>query len=108
MGTAKSAKEACVTDPQATASHLPPVRLYVAVWAALVALTAATVGAAWLDLKHLTTLVAAGIAVLKSSLVLLYFMHLRWERPVFRFMVLAAVLAFGIFFALSFLDYAYR
>ncbi len=97
-----------MTNPTAQSDHLPPVRLYVAVWAALVVLTGVTVGAAWLDLKHLTTLVAAGIAVFKSSLVLLYFMHLRWERPLFRYMTLAAVLAFGIFFALSFLDYAYR
>ena len=97
-----------MTNPDRDHAHLPPVRLYVAVWAALVALTGITVGAASLDLRHVSTLVAAGIAVLKSSLVLLYFMHLRWERPVFRYMLLAAVLAFGIFFALSFLDYAYR
>jgi cytochrome c oxidase subunit 4 len=97
-----------VTSRDETHAHPVPVRLYVAVWAALVALTGVTVGAAALDLKHVSTLVAVGIAVLKSSLVLLYFMHLRWERPVFRYMLLAAVLAFGIFFALSFLDYANR
>ena len=97
-----------MTSRDETHAHPVPVRLYVAVWAALVALTGVTVGAAALDLKHVSTLVAVGIAVLKSSLVLLYFMHLRWERPVFRYMLLAAVLAFGIFFALSFLDYANR
>jgi cytochrome c oxidase subunit 4 len=97
-----------VTSRDETHAHPVPVRLYVAVWAGLVALTGITVGAAYLDLKHVSTLVAVGIAVVKSSLVLLYFMHLRWDRPVFRYMLLAAILAFGIFFALSFLDYANR
>ncbi len=89
--------------------HPPPGdRLYALVWAALVALTALTVGAASLDLKHVSTLTAVGIAVTKASLVLLYFMHLRYERALFRYMVLATVLTYGIFFGLMFLDYAYR
>jgi cytochrome c oxidase subunit IV len=101
-------RRAAVTSHDEPHTHPVPIRLYVAVWAGLVALTGITVGAATLDLKQVSTLVAVGIAVLKSSMVLLYFMHLRWDRPVFRYMALAAILAFGIFFALSFLDYANR
>jgi cytochrome c oxidase subunit 4 len=56
-----------------------PVRLYVAVFVALLALTALTVVAAYAELGALSVPVAVGIAVLKASLVVLYFMHLRYE-----------------------------
>ncbi len=97
-----------MTPRDAETHARPGIGLYVAVWAALVALTGLTVGAAALDLKHVSTLTAVAIAVVKASLVLLYFMHLRYEKPLFRYMILAVLLTFGVFFGLMFFDYAYR
>lgn len=50
---------------------------YAGVWGALLALLAATVGAAYADLGLLNVPVMLGIAVAKTALVLRYFMHLK-------------------------------
>jgi cytochrome c oxidase subunit 4 len=53
------------------------VRTCFAVYFALLAFTAVTVGAAFIDLKMLSTPVALGIAAIKALLVMVYFMELR-------------------------------
>jgi cytochrome c oxidase subunit 4 len=53
------------------------VRTCFAVFFVLIALTAVTVGAAFIDLKLLSTPVALGIAAVKALLVMMYFMELR-------------------------------
>ncbi len=87
---------------------LVPYRVYVVVWAALLALTAITVGVSYLDLKHVAILTAVLIATVKGSLVLMYFMHIRFEKPLFVVMILAVMGTYGIFIALTFTDYFYR
>jgi len=72
----------------------PGVRRYVVVWVALLVLTALTVGAARLHIPepwHL--LVAMAIAVFKSALVALFFMHL-WDHGGASRLVLATSLVF--------------
>ena len=59
--------------------HIAPVRLYLAVFAALLVLTATTVAVAFVDLGPLNTPAALVIAVVKALLVIVYFMHLRWS-----------------------------
>jgi cytochrome c oxidase subunit 4 len=88
--------------------HLVPYRVYVVVWAALVTLTAITVGVSYVDMKNVAILTALLIATVKSSLVLLYFMNIRFERPLFVFMILAVLATYGIFIGLTFADYFYR
>ncbi|MCP4654406.1 MAG: cytochrome-c oxidase [bacterium] len=88
--------------------HLVPYRVYVVVWAALLALTAITVGVSYLDLKHVAILTAVLIAAVKGSLVLLYFMNIRFEKPLFVIMILAVMGTYGIFIGLTFTDYFYR
>ncbi len=53
------------------------VRLYVAVFAALVFLTLVTVGVSYVDLGPLSVVVALTIAFTKALLVVVFFMHLR-------------------------------
>jgi cytochrome c oxidase subunit 4 len=55
------------------------VRIYFAVFAALIAFTLITVAVAYLDLGVMNTVVALSIAAFKALLVLLYFMHLRYS-----------------------------
>jgi cytochrome c oxidase subunit 4 len=88
--------------------HLVPYSLYVKVWAALLVLTGVTVGVSYLDLKHVAIFTAMLIACCKSMLVLLYFMHIRFERLTYVFMILAALITYAIFISLTFLDYSYR
>lgn len=54
--------------------------IYVAVFGALIALTAATVAISYVDLGMFNVAAALLIASVKASLVALYFMHLRHER----------------------------
>jgi cytochrome c oxidase subunit 4 len=61
--------------------HVVPLWLLVGVLAALLALTVLTVAITWYDLGWLNLAAALAIATVKATLVLLYFMHLRWDRP---------------------------
>ena len=88
--------------------HLVPYRLYVVVWGALLALTAVTVSVSHLDMKHVTVLTAMLIAACKGTLVLLYFMHVRFEKPLYAGMILAALGTYAVFIGLTFSDYWYR
>jgi cytochrome c oxidase subunit 4 len=88
--------------------HVVPFRLYVVVWAALIVLTVVTVGAQYTDLRHLAIFTAILIATVKATLVVLYFMHIRFEKPIFSVMILVVLLTYGIFIGLTFADYFYR
>jgi cytochrome c oxidase subunit IV len=64
------------------AHHVVPVKVYLAVFAALRVLTTLTIGVAFLDLGPLNTIVALGIAVTKATLVILFFMHVKYSSRV--------------------------
>ncbi len=55
-------------------------RTYILVCLALLALTAATVGASYVNLGMGNVAVALAIASVKAALVALFFMHLRFEN----------------------------
>jgi cytochrome c oxidase subunit 4 len=59
--------------------HVVSTRIYYTIFAMLLALTATTVAVAYVDLGALNNVVALGIAVTKASLVILYFMHVRYS-----------------------------
>lgn len=59
--------------------HIVPIRVYLGVFVALLVLMAATVGAAYFDLGIFNNVVALLIAMAKTSLIMLYFMHLRYS-----------------------------
>ncbi len=61
--------------------HVVPVWLLAAVFAALICLTGLTVAAAQIDLGNLNLYIAVAIAATKASLVVMFFMHLFWDRP---------------------------
>ena len=60
------------------ASHGPSVRVYLAVFTALMVLTGLTVWAANQDFGAMNVVVALGIAVTKATLVVLFFMHVKY------------------------------
>jgi len=91
-----------------TEQHTVPYRVYVIVWAALLILTAITVGVSRVDMKHVAVLAAMMIAAFKGTLVILYFMHVRFEKPMYAGMILAAFGTYAIFIALTFTDYSFR
>ncbi len=60
-------------------AHVVPVRIYVAVFAALLVLTAVTTAVAFVNLGALNVVIMLAIAVTKATLVVLYFMHVRYS-----------------------------
>lgn len=89
--------------------HEPlPWSVYISTWAALIVLTGITVGASYLDLKNIAVFVAMLIATTKATLVLLYFMHIRFVRPAYAGMILVVLGTYAIFIGLTFSDYWYR
>jgi len=78
------------------------------VWALLLVLTGITVGVSRLDLGALNIWAALGIATLKASLVILYFMHLKNEPLLFKVCLFITLLTLAAFIGLTFFDVLYR
>lgn len=89
-------------------NRTPSTRLYVAIWVALVVLTGLTVLSAELKLGTISTAVSIAIASTKASLVLLFFMHLKYEPAVFRLTFLATMCVLAVFIILTYSDVLYR
>jgi cytochrome c oxidase subunit 4 len=75
--------------------HLVPYSTLFATGGALLVLTVITVAARYVDLGEANIYLAIGIAVVKATLVSLFFMHLRWDRP-FNLMVLVGSMLFVV------------
>jgi len=89
-------------------SHVAPTRLYYGIFAALMVLTAVTVWVAFRDLGIMNTYVAMTIAVAKATLVILYFMHVRWSGRLVPILLAAGLLWLVILITLTMSDYASR
>ena len=82
---------------------------YIYIWVALLVLTAITVTTASLNFGRAGILVVLAIAAIKSTLVLLYFMHLSSEkRLLLKLLVPIAICTLAIFIGLTFTDVMYR
>jgi cytochrome c oxidase subunit 4 len=88
--------------------HIVPTRVYYLVFLALMVGTAATVWAAYLDLGFANTAVAMGIAVTKATLVILYFMHVKYSSRLTWVVVASGFIWLGILFVLGLSDYLSR
>ena len=71
--------------------HVVPIRTYVFVFLALLVGTGLTVGASYVDLGIWNTPVAMLIAVTKASLVVFFFMHLKYSPRLYWVWVGAAL-----------------
>lgn len=84
--------------------HVVPLKLLVGVFAALVVLTVVTVWVSQLQLQQGALLVAMIVALAKGTLVVLFFMHLLWDRR-FNLLVFLGCLGFvTLFISLALLD----
>jgi cytochrome c oxidase subunit 4 len=84
-------------DDGAVHPHIVPPSVLLGVYLVLVAATVATVLVTLVDLGALNIWVALAIAVFKAALVILYFMHLRWDS-LFNGIILISALAFVMVF----------
>lgn len=86
--------------------HVSPVSLYITIFLALMVLTAVTVFAAFVDLGQFNFLVAMIIAGFKASLVVWYFMHLKYASKLTKLTVATGVFFLAILLGLLLVDYA--
>ncbi len=85
--------------------HIVPPRMLFAVGGALLVLTVVTVWTAkYVDLGSFNIWLAFIIAGTKAALVLLYFMHLRWDSPFNTIMVISSLAFVILFIAFSLSD----
>ena len=88
------------------AHQVIPVRVYLSVFTALLVLTALTVFVAF---HHLgdpwNDVVAITIAVTKATLVVLFFMHVKYSTAMVRLTVIAAIVFLLTIFGITWSDY---
>src|SRR3954468_5864045 len=90
------------------AEHIVPKRVYYTVFGILMLCTYLTVQIAFLDLGRMNTVVALTIAVFKATLVVLFFMHVKYSPKLTWAVVAGSVFWLGIMLALTITDYATR
>lgn len=88
--------------------HLVSRRLYYRVFAALLLLTATTVGVAFIDLGRGNAVMALVIAAVKASLVALFFMHVRYRNRFIAVCLGTGLFWLGLLLALTMSDYLTR
>ena len=91
-----------------TSAHVLPLRVYFAVFLALLAGTALTTWVATKDLGLLNNAAALSIAGTKAALVILYFMHVRYQTKLIWVFSIAGFVWLVLFFVLILADYETR
>lgn len=88
--------------------HVSPLSTYFTIFGALMVLSALTVGAAFVNLGSLNPVVALAIAGLKATLVILFFMHVKYSSRLTKLTVVLSLFFVAILFAETLMDYATR
>jgi cytochrome c oxidase subunit 4 len=90
------------------AGHVSPKSTYYMIFGALMVGTVITVAAAFIDLGILNFPVALAIAVTKATLVILFFMHVKYSSRLTKLFVGMAFFFLFILFGLTLTDYLTR
>ena len=88
--------------------NAPSARTYLFTGIALLAFLALTIAAAYIDLGPLNTAVAMAISLAKGVLIVLFFMHIRYSKPILWVFVGAGFFWLGIMLVLAMSDYMSR
>jgi cytochrome c oxidase subunit 4 len=89
--------------------HISSVKLYVGIWLTLMFCTGLTVFAAFQDLGPFNSIVALAIATFKGTLVVLFFMHVKYaSEKLTKLTIVTAIFFFLILITLSLADYLTR
>ena len=91
-------------DDGAVHAHVSSTFFYIAIFVGLLVLTVTTVGQSYVDLGKLNLAVVILIASLKASLVVSFFMHLRWDNKFNALIFISTIFFIGVFFAYTMND----
>lgn len=88
--------------------HIVPRSVLFKVFGALIVLTIITVAVAYVPLGMFAAPVAVAIAVAKASLVVMFFMHLKYDNPVNALTFTIGTIFVVVFISVTLLDTAFR
>lgn len=88
--------------------HITPVKTYLTIYAALIILLVVTVGVSFVNLGVLSLPTALAIAAIKTVLIILYFMHVKYSSKLTWVYVGAGFFWLILLFALALGDYITR
>jgi cytochrome c oxidase subunit 4 len=89
--------------------HIVSSKLYWTIWIVLICLTGLTAWIATVDLGRFNTVIALLIASIKATIVVLFFMHVKYtSEKLTKMVIVAAMFWLLILLALSMADYGTR
>ena len=88
--------------------HISPVRTYVLIFAMLMVFTAITVAVAFTNLGPFNFPVAISIAIVKATLVILFFMHVKYSSQLTKLIIGSGLFFLLVLFSLTMTDYLSR
>jgi len=95
--------------PEHASEHISTLGSSIAIWLGLLVFTGLTVGAAFIDLGPFNIIVALTIATIKATLVVLFFMHVKYTHEKLTGLVIVSAIFFlFILLSLSMADYTTR
>jgi cytochrome c oxidase subunit 4 len=93
---------------QKQASYIIGTKTFMFVWIALLILTGLTIKAAQLHMGAWSMVANIVIASTKASLVLWFFMHLKYEKRIFKLLLFVPIITISIIIGLTFFDIGFR
>ena len=97
-----------ITNPEHHEHHIVQPITYIFVFGTLLLFTGITVGAAYVDLGPLNPVVALAIATFKAVVVILFFMHVKYQSRLIWITVGSGFFLFAGLVMMTMLDYVSR
>jgi cytochrome c oxidase subunit 4 len=97
-----------MSEPKEHAHHIVSPKIYAVILLALLVGTATTVWASYIDLGIFNPIIALAIACTKATLVVLFFMHVKYSSKLTKLTVFAGVFTFLILIGMTLSDYFSR
>jgi cytochrome c oxidase subunit 4 len=88
--------------------HVSSIKIYISIFLTLMVLTAVTVAVAYVNLGPWNKVVALSIASFKATLVVLYFMHVKYASRLTKLVVVSGFFFLAILLSLTMVDYGSR
>lgn len=97
-----------VTNPEHGENHIVSPLQYCMVFGTLLLFTGLTVVAAYIDMGVLNPIIALGIASFKAVVVILFFMHVKYQSRLIKMTVGSGFFTFLVLITLTLSDYISR
>lgn len=88
--------------------HIVSPKIYLAVFGTLILMTATTTAVAFVDLGPWNTVVALAIAAFKATLVILFFMHVKYSSRLTSLVITGGIFWLLILLTMTLTDFATR